>query len=548
MLIYTSQAAFKNLIPGFDYVGDIDKMKERIKKLYGLVKKLLTKENLKSLWIKIWGKDAPPAEELFPDDIYAYYHPIYLKLVKKIKRRRYIIISVFVILGIMLLTNAIQAIRYNPVFACFGKEVCITRGPKLQYPYFYSTSIQFDNGDIFIIKTTGYYSYIYHMLTIIKNSVVPEFIRPVRSNFEISKFFFQRPYKVAELYVKKHNKFIKLRGCPEEALYEDLIKDSKNNVYILKYYTNKGVLFNAKKRKFSIIFNNPIGSKDYLYITNYNSNDILVITNFNKVNSSLFQYGYTSEYELTKEERLFLHNLTNSEMTPMPKFEIAPKIFPSKKDIKVLKNGGIIVPIKTCDKKYFRQYCSNIWDHIEIYNPKLNKFKAELNTEVLNKNYFDYEMPNGNILFVNENSSWIFNINTFKFEKVDLSEEIRFKQDINKIDKLLNEIVGISLKNPQDNPKIIKIAPDKFLITCETYERTYSDTYISKCNNTVYYNLSKHTVTKGPEFLYPHKFAQIQRINNNTAIVTDGYMGSFFYDYERPILPYKYSQIIKVKD
>lgn len=528
-------------------------MKERIKKLYGLVKKLFTKENLKSLWIKIWGKDAPPAEELFPDDIYAYYHPIYLKLVKKIKKRRYIIISVFVVLGIMLLTNAIQAIRYNPVFACFGKEVCITRGPKLQYPYFYSKSIQFDNGDIFIIKTTGYYSYIYHALAILRNSIFHGF-SPVTDNkrfktdMKLSKYFPSYPFRVAELYVKKHNKFIKLRGCPEDAMFDELIKDSKNNVYILKYYATKGVLFNAKNRGFFKIFNSPIGSKDYLYITNYNSDNILVITNFNKVNSSLFQYGYTSEYELTKEERLFLHNLTNSEMIPMPKFEKAPKIFPSKKDIKVLKNGGIIVPIKTCERKYFRQYCSNIWDHIEIYNPKLNEFNAELNTEVLNKNYFDYEMPNGNILFVNENSSWIFNINTFKFEKVDLSEEIRFKQDINKIDKLLYEIVGISLKNPQDNPKIIKIAPDKFLITCEKYEGTYSDTYIPKCNNTVYYNLSKHTVTKGPEFLYPHKFAQIQRINNNTTIVMDGYIDTSFHDYKNPLLPYKYAQIIKVKD
>lgn len=528
-------------------------MKERIKKLYGLVKKLFTKENLKSLWIKIWGKDAPPAEELFPDDIYAYYHPIYLKLVKKIKRRRYIIISLFVILGIMLLTNAIQAIRYNPVFACFGKEVCITRGPKLQYPYFYSKSIQFDNGDIFIIKNASY-SYIYHVLTKLRNSVFHGFSSVTDSkrfytDMKYSQYFPDYITIAAELYKKKQNKFIKIKNCPNNYGYEELIKDSKNNVYILKYYKQKGLFFNAQKQKFSEIFNNLIGPNDYLYITNYNSDNILVITNFNKVSPGLFQNGYTSEYELTKEERLFLHNLTNSEMIPMPKFEISPKIFPSKKDIKVLKNGGIIVPIKTCERKYFLQYCSNIWDHIEIYNPKLNKFNAESNTEVLNKNYFDYEMPNGNILFVNENSSWIFNINTFKFEKVDLNEEIRFKQDINKIDKLLYEIVGISLKNPQDNSKIIKIAPDKFLITCEKYEGTYSDTYIPKCNNTVYYNLSKHTVSKGPEFLYPHRNAQIHQIDNNTTLVMDGYIGSFYYkDYERPILPYKYAQIIKVKD
>ena len=40
--------------------------------IIGQIRKHVTKENLHNIWEKIWGKDAPPAEDLFPDDL--YYH------------------------------------------------------------------------------------------------------------------------------------------------------------------------------------------------------------------------------------------------------------------------------------------------------------------------------------------------------------------------------------------------------------------------------------------------------------------------------------------
>ena len=121
-----------------------------IEEIIRQIRKYTTKENLHNIWEKIWGKDVPPAEDLFPEDLYAYYNPIYVKLVNKIKLRRFFVSIIILILGIYFLINISDRIKNTPFLACLGKEVCITKGPKINYPHYFISTIRLDNGDILV--------------------------------------------------------------------------------------------------------------------------------------------------------------------------------------------------------------------------------------------------------------------------------------------------------------------------------------------------------------------------------------------------------------
>ena len=70
--------------------------------------------------------------------------------------------------------------------------------------------------------------------------------------------------------------------------------------------------------------NNPLNTR-LTFIKQYDANNALVITNNNHVPDHLINNGYTSEYTLKQPERLYLVNLQNFELKPLPPFALPLK-------------------------------------------------------------------------------------------------------------------------------------------------------------------------------------------------------------------------------
>lgn len=526
-----------------------------IEEIIRQIRKYVTKEKLHNIWEKIWGKDAPPAEDLFPDDLYAYYNPIYVKLVNKIKLRRFFVSIIILILGLYFLINIFDIIKNTPFLACLGKEVCITKGPKINYPHYFIRTIRLDNGDILVL-TSGYYNYKYHKL-------VNKFPRKLFSllffvdfnqyDDKYSELYGETTGYTAELYNNKRKKFFKLPSPPTGL--NALVKNTADEVLLLSFWDPTYGNFNTKLKKFveknnNIFYmkNNPLDTR-LTFIKQYDANNALVITNNNHVPDHLINYGYTSEYTLKHPERLYLVNLQNFELKPLPPFALPLKYMPYRYDYRILDNGKIIVPIRACDRDLVGEYCKYTWDHIEIYDPVSNTFTAELNTNLLDQNLFDIDLPNGNVLFINKYSSSIFDNKTNKFTKITSLDEMKYNIIVDKIQRTVAQHIGIELNEPiQRTSRIIKIAPDKFLITCDHEYYTYPYMReLQSCKRTVYYNFTKNKVTTGPDFLYHIYSSSIERLTDNKSMVIGG--SSIFdsgvkYDNK---LPNVYTQIISVK-
>ena len=271
------------------------------------IRKHVTKENLHNIWEKIWGKDAPPAEDLFPDDLYAYYNPIYVKLVNKIKLRRFFVSIIISILGIYFLINISDRIKNTPFLACLGKEVCITKGPKINYPHYFISTIRLDNGDILVL-TSGYYNYKYHKLV----NKLPRklfsllfFINFNKYDDKYSKLYGETTDYSAELYNHKRKKFFKLK--PPTTGSNALVKNTGDEVLLLRFWEPTYGNFNTKLKKFvekndNIFYmkNNPLNTR-LTFIKQYDANNALVITNNNHVPDHLIDNGYTSKCKLNNQ-------------------------------------------------------------------------------------------------------------------------------------------------------------------------------------------------------------------------------------------------------
>lgn len=515
-------------------------MKEKIKKIF-------TKDFFKNIWTKIWGEDVPPAEELYPDDLYNNYLK-YEEKIKKTKKRRVIIGSLLTILCITLLFNIISGIKNNSFLACLGKDVCITKGPKLNYPSVIRKTYSSSSGNIFVGSNCGNdgYNYFYHKLMYIpRNLLLPfywsgHFNSKDRKNAKFFNKISKRPhYFTAELYIKKKNKFIKIKNTPD-IIFEVFFNGVNNNIYIL---SNKGIKrFNTNTKQFSDGPKFANKEHKYTFIAQYDKNRV-------------FGYEYitdkTTKYPTHKPIRPYLFDLTTGTKKQLPLFAIQTEVFPLKEDYKFLSNGKIIIPIRerysdikgTSISYYYK------WNHIEIYDPEKNVFMAETNTDVLDKNLFDIELPNGNVVFINKESIYIFDNKNNKFVRADLTHNEKYTKTVAKIQDLSAKTMGIELNNHIDKTtKIIKIAPDKFLITCgdKYYEGAYKKS-TANCNQTVYYDFTKNKVTKGPTFIYPHYYSSIEQIEPGKFLVVGGTPEFSISDDYSLKLPNLYTQIIKVK-
>ena len=219
---------------------------------------------------------------------------------------------------------------------------------------------------------------------------------------------------------------------------------------------------------------------------------------------------------------------------------------------KVLDNGKLLISIIDCKiNKYGLCSENQVVHHIEIYDPVANKFYAERKKDVMKNNLFTINKPNGDVLFINENSSYIFKKDTNKFEKADEEETRKNLEAVKRIKEKFRDLglkFGVNQKQYLSLTKVIKIAPEKFLLGCE-YKQ-----YVDKgfklptaCKKTVYYDYGKNIVKYGPDFILDHLSEQEAiSVSENLLILISGENGSAWV--KNFYFPSRYSQLIHVKD
>ncbi len=521
--------------------------------------------DFRRLWLRIWGNEVPPAEDLFPDDLYAYSNPEYLKMVRKQNFRRFFVILVICILGI----NLITTIKNTPFIACMGKEVCITRGPKLNYPTYWVSATYLDNGRVLLRGGEKGYNYTYHKYTrFLPRTFLRIFVtnatnnkihmeRIINSFDKIVSKLFGGPYgRTVELYIPKLNKFVKITEHPE--FWKNYIfYKVGNNILIYPEYNDKlPILFDSETKTFEQL-DGGLG-RDNVWQqlkrelntvvplrVNYPGDKLLLLTQYNDVG------WMSSRNDIKLKEKLVLLDLKTLKYEILPDFAIKPKYYPHYQDFNILDNGKIILPIRDvyCEQTgIFSERCTKKYDHTEIYDPISKKFSVET-ANVLEDNIFVVDLPDGNILFINEKTSYVFNNKTNQFENVTNEEEKKYKNVVAEIKKLFQTQFGANLytRSKKKNYKLLKLDKDKFLITCPN---GYGWEMSIACKNTIYYNHTSGVVRKGPKFLYPHTYSAIGNIDEDKFMVIGGKMRHPWYadeGYYRKKLPNEYTQIIRVK-
>ncbi|MBS6552565.1 MAG: hypothetical protein KH321_01340 [Clostridium sp.] len=231
-------------------------------------------------------------------------------------------------------------------------------------------------------------------------------------------------------------------------------------------------------------------------------------------NNLKMQYGESPK--LKNKEYMYFFDLKNLTFKQLPDFAIPLKYYPQESDILTLKNGNFVIFVRSFDGNKMN------YDHIEIYDAKKNKFIAEKNTNFIEDNIFTIDLENGNILFINQNSSCYFDVTKNKFEKTTSVESGKNKIVIYQLENKLKEIFNIYLY-PEYTGKIkyIKIAPQKYLVTCGDLCMDYI--YYKKsngvCKKSLIYDYQSNTVKQGPDFLYKHKRTSVIPLDaKNTAL------------------------------
>ena len=534
-----------------------------LKELLRKIKEKFTKEKLIGYWQWLWGKEPEPVDESIledpdryvklddeNDDKYWIDVERYKKENTDLKVRRFfvcIFVAIFVLLAFKSILNFIT---YNKFINCFGKDMCIVKGPALNYPNYYIDALKLNNGDIFI-TTPENYNYAYNKYKKFLNPFLfifskTEFVSKIQKKLEEPS-----GNRVVEIYSSKSKKFKKVKDVIGINRI-NLVENSQNKILLISPFDNIDI-FDLKSKKFipvdvcnfmqentfylnvsefCKVSNKPLHRM--LYIDKYDNNRALVLSNNNHLTYPGMINGLENK-QLTKPEHLYLFNLDNFKFEKLPDFSRPLKYYPISSDIKILKNGKIIIPIRTCKKATWFT-CKPVWDHIEIYDPIQNKFFAEPNAAILADNIFDIQKENGDVLFINKNSSYIFKNATNTFQEADLQETIKNKNNIKQLEKLLLPM-GIKLEEKRANTtKIIKIAPEKFIITCDVNAFSY-------CKETVYFDYENNIIKKGPKFLYPHYSSTVVQLEPNKFMFIGGHNGDLILlKYKE--LPNKYTQIL----
>ena len=494
--------------------------------------------NFKSVWQKIWGKDLPKdIKEIFPNDKFQENEQInfYNKLKRKLTVKRFfvslaIIICSYIVLN-SLFSSIMFAIKNNPAIACWNKTVCVYSGPKVQYPSDIINIVTLPDGNLFIAKQ-NYRNYL----------TTNKFILKFFSIFNIYIPESTKEY-VQELYDVKKNKFYKLPKSPfQKSYYGITLKNDK--ILFFKHNILEGnndtEIYDLKNKSFSIkSIKNNTGASLY-YLTKY-ENNVLYITN-NSDPDYIKKYNGGLPVKNQKEE-LYLLNTESLELEKFADFAIEPKFFPLAKDIIILKNGTMIIPIRFIERVYSKDSGKeeriSIWDHIEIYNPKTKRFYAEKNINTLDKNLFYVEEDNGIVTFINRTSSYYFKNNVF----------IKTNQDDEKINKYIADTLVNNIRNKWliniDEPiynsiKTIKLDENKLLFTCGFWVPVKQRK--SFCNETILLNYKNKTIIDGPNIDIEQSNNYINLQNSNVMLMggLSPLCGYIHY------CPYSKTEIIKI--
>ena len=157
----------------------------------------------------------------------------------------------------------------------------------------------------------------------------------------------------------------------------------------------------------------------------------------------------------------------------LPDFAIKPKYYPRIEDYTILENGKIIIPIRNvyCNNDVLFPQCTMKYDHTEIYDPISKKFSVET-SDVLEDNIFAVDLPDGNILFINRTSSYIFNNKTNKFERLTKSEEKKYQKVVYESQFMNEETINQYKAN---NPNYKKDIIYKVLFTNKELDLDFED-------------------------------------------------------------------------
>lgn len=421
---------------------------------------------LHNLWQKLWGEDIPNFDyNSTSDDFYEKIEQQknHKRLKESLKVRRVLVCITLLIcvylLGCLSVFGYKHLVKTNEFFACLGKDVCTYETKRINYP---SETLQYEklnDNNIFIAHKIYNFPENYSKFRyFIKHNIL-------RQNYY--KYYGETIGKTtpntSEIYNVKKNKFFKNPISPYQNNYDDIILNKNNCIVFYKNtHSKKDSLFfeeyNLKTKKYKLI---PVDIDfSYYVLTKYQNNLLLINKDFSDKNIYLFD---TCNYKLSI--------LTN--------FELPIKYLPQKNDIKILKNGTLIIPIRYYDwEKSLDQRTK--WDHIEIYNPQINKCIA-FDSELLKGNLFYVEKNSNDVIFINEDKNYIFDkINNTYYETkkyADIQSSILFF--INK------EFGQNSLTEPiADLNKYIRISDKSFLVTCGAAANRSLDI----CSKTIYFS------------------------------------------------------------
>lgn len=510
---------------------------------------------LHNFWQKLWGENIPDFDyDSASDDFYEKMEQQKNHKRKKesLKVRRVLVcitllISVY-LLGCLSVFGFKNLVKSNKFFACLGKDVCIYQGAKVKNrPSFMPNTIQLDNGDIYIYDNACHITYLWYLEILDKfdiyNSRIKNILfKPITKPLQVISEKLNNKYgkRTSQIYNKHDNKFIKVKNYrlnryirPIDIPRSYLIKDSKNNVYYYNYESETDK-YNFKENKFELV-NIPIFDSKFYILTPY-KNKYLVLSN----NSDYLNSNNTGR--LTEYEQLYLLNPDTFELELFPNFVQQPKYHPLKEDIIKLKNEKLIIPLRRRNKIYFNGYTNFTyepeWDHIEIYDPETNQFFAEYNTKVLKDNFFQIDLQNNDILFINKNGCYIFKNDKNRFEEADINTQQKAKNFVDIVNNTLQYELHLNLEDRiTEKVKYLKLSPTSYLLTCGD-ELITSNSEV--CKKTVLVDYEGVSAQGGPKFVNNHQYAAFEKIDDNRYMV----IGGMNHELHKNHIPNKRVQII----
>ncbi len=456
---------------------------------------------LKEIWLKIWGN-----KEGFKNGNKLQKFLLLLK--------RTVVVYAVLWLVMFLASSFISLIQSNEFLACAGKDVCIFKGPSTELKTYRIKSFKLNDGSTILI-VIGAKNAVKYGLPVYKINAYkynPKRNRFKKMNFKLSSLEFP-------IGITSENKAV-------YTLYNNFI--NSETIHILDLKTQ--LFENTELCNFSDKCKQK--PNNLRFVKPYTKDKVIVMTENNKL--------LNNDFLLKKKEYMYIFDLKNLTFKKLPDFAIPLKYYTDENDIIVLDNGDIIILGRHKD------YREIFYDHIEIYDAKQNKFIAQTNTDFYRDNIFTINQKNGDVLFVNQNSTYNFNSAKNKFEKASSYESGKNKVAMYLLENKLKEVFNIYLYTPYaDKVKYIKLPDNKYLITCgDTYfDFPYYKNPNGVCKKTLIYDYENNTIKEGPKFLYAHNKTNIVLVDENTYIA-----GGFISDKDGKNPSYnEHVQIIKVK-